>query len=198
MISYAFKNLLLLSIFLTGSLAMAADETTALKWNGNVTIDGKVMKSQGEKIKQGATVEAKGEYSFIDMRLGDGSLVRLSNGKVVTTSLAPKKSILTLISGKLYNYIQKAAGQSYAVRTKSAVMGVRGTKFMVSEDDKKTYVCVCEGAVEAKKTDKSENVLIKEYEDLDVLKDKSLNKPKKAAQTMVDTVKSVFQDMGIH
>ena len=204
-------NISLLISVLFSSAVFATGEATVLRWQGAVTIDGVVLQHKGALVKQGANISALGAHDFVDLRLGDGSLVRLKEGQLKTTKVSATQNVFELLTGKLYSLIQKASqADSFMVQTKSAVMGVRGTKFMVQEETSKTYLCVCEGSVAAKtKTTKAQNakgagtggdgagdaVIVRKNEDIDMYPTQALTKPKAASAQMAAMVLGEFEQM---
>ncbi len=189
-------NLLCLSAFFYTSSCFSQDSAVVHRWKGSVVVNGKKIQSNGSKIPEGATIEAQADGSFIDLKLADQSLVRLVHGKVRADNLSSSKNIFTLLSGKLYSYIQKTARpDSFMVHTKTAVMGVRGTKFVVEESTEKSYLCVCEGLVHVSKKDKAKSFVdVAMHEDLDIVLGKELNKPKES-KMMSSMAEDVFKDM---
>lgn len=69
-----------------------------------------------------------------------------------------------LIRGVLYSYLKPDSKQKLHVKAQSASFGVRGTKFFLSyKAGKDPYLCVCDGAVEAKNA--THSVIVKPGQD---------------------------------
>lgn len=108
---------------------------------------------EGEFIKTGAG-------SMLEVKLGDGSIMRLAPNTTLRVGLAKvdesdadkSKGQHKLTAGKMWAKITKSVGteSKFSVRTENAVAGVRGTTFRVNaEEDGSTLVKVYEGAVAA-------------------------------------------------
>jgi len=107
-----------------------ADSATVLKFDGNVTVNGKKIKA-GAKIAVGSEVIARGEKSYIDIKMGDDT-VKLKDGKLIINNLKNTDRTIDLIKGVLFARIKKkimdkskSKERRFRVRTKTAVMGVR-------------------------------------------------------------------------
>ncbi len=92
------------------------------------------------------------------VEVGTGGLVVLKNTQetikltensvlVPSTLNVQGESVVDLLRGGLVAHVNKKA---FKVRTRTASMGVRGTRFFVSEVGKDLWMCVKEGEVEVK------------------------------------------------
>lgn len=121
---------------------------------------------QNDKIKTGS-------HAYVEILIDDGSLLKLEeNAEMTLSELSADsetkriESTLSLWIGRLLSNIVKFthARSRFAVRTPTAVMGVRGTEFVVeTKDSEQTDVGVFEGAVAVGGLDK-EGALLKESE----------------------------------
>ncbi|MGZ3787502.1 MAG: FecR domain-containing protein [Bacteriovorax sp.] len=154
-----------------------------------------------EKIKEGAeiaegmevSVPKKGDY--IEVKFQNGHLVRFVGAKVKVEKLNPKNTLFELIKGKIFSAIKPLTqNETYGIKTRQASFAVRGTQFMIEEEKKQTYLCVCEGVVNAKTAKGS--VDVNKDEDVTIAPKREL-KATLAAKSMVDMTKNVFKDMGL-
>jgi hypothetical protein len=104
-------------------------------------LDVKIPLKRGDEVKLG-TVISTSKRSFARIRFEDDSIVTIApKSKILLTQKnknTPK--ILTLVAGKIRAEVIRQAnqGQRYKlyVKTRSATLGVRGTEFVVSYNDK--------------------------------------------------------------
>ena len=155
-----------------------------------------------EKIKEGAEVAEGMEINipkkgdFIEIKFQNGHLVRFTEAKVLVEKLNPKNTLFNLIKGKIYSAIKPLTqDETFQVKTKRVSFGVRGTKFLIEESKKQSYLCVCEGVVSAKSL-KGE-VDVKKDEDLTLAKAAGELKASLATKNMMMLSNQVFTEMGI-
>lgn len=171
--------------------ALAAIGTIG-KIHGKVFVDGKEAKLQ-QKIEPNSQVKAQDKKSFVVINFFNGSRVLLRNGQVSFKGSEGKDSVMDLASGELFSYLRENAGLSQKVKTKNAVMGVRGTKFYVKESEADTYLCVCDGKVEI--TNEKSTALVSKNEDVRAVKGVTFSKS--AANAMMqDMAWDGFEEMG--
>lgn len=129
------------------------------------------------RVDEGGLVVLKGD---------DGSVVKLIEGaSLEVTKLDPLKpggqTVYSLVKGAAFFQFPKNKNRKAGVRTKTVVMGVRGTEFFVSHgsdanaDD--VWMCVNEGlvAVDTSKTDKE--VLVKAGQGVRIQAGQSISTP---------------------
>lgn len=158
-------RLVLFSVFsvLVSASAHAIDAggATVLKLVGKITCAGKDLKV-GDTLKgEDEITVPKSPNAHVDLKLSEGHIVRLKEGtQFKLGSFEKGLRILTLTKGKTFVHFKKSPeAHNLEVRTKAVVAGVRGTKFNVAIDDiMGTYICVCEGAVEARQGSISKTV----------------------------------------
>lgn len=169
-------------------------EATVTRWSGEASVGGKPA-AIGMIVPVGTEVRA-GDKSFVEFKLSSGHTMRLEHGKMVVRALpgAKPQSLFELASGRIYSFVQKLrSGEEVNIFTRSGIMGVRGTKYMVDETGEKTYICVCEGTVSVQNPHGTASIAA--GEDMDLYGDK---KPatKPASDQMFNMVADVFTDMG--
>jgi len=150
---FLFLNCLLLFITLTPSTLAQTNEPIAIikSFKGDVFIDENRipddMVKQRVPLHSGAKIKAQGQDSIVIVEYTDKSRYMLIDGELTITTLEPQRSILSLIKGMLFNYINPESSHQFKVQTKRGSFGVRGTKFWLQEDERESYLCVCEGVV---------------------------------------------------
>ncbi len=126
-----------------------SQEATLVTFKGEVTLN-KSKIEEGQKnlpINRGAALEAIGPNSFFIVQYKNGSRFMVKNGRIIVKELKADNTEVSLLTGTIFSYINPKAAQKFKVKTKRASFGVRGTKFWLQEDDKESYLCVCEGVV---------------------------------------------------
>lgn len=118
----------------------------------------------GEILKVGDAPD-----SLVDLKFPEGHQVRLKAGTIFNLEAGPAKTrLVRLMRGRAFVHFQKGPdAKDFKVITRTAVSGVRGTKFVTEVDAVKgTYICVCEGVVEVQKPDGGAKQLVKKGQDL--------------------------------
>lgn len=158
-----------------------------VKVNDKEVVEGAVAKSKD-------TISAEGKGSSVQITFDDKSRTLLRNGKlVIREDDIEKKSIISLLGGIIFVSKEKSQ-RDLIVKTKFAVMGIRGTKFFVEEKETDSYLCVCEGAVEIQNL--KSTAIVEKDEDVMV----SLGKPFKktsAKKEMRQIAREGFIEMGV-
>lgn len=189
--SFLFSLSLITSVF-AGEGFMAVANVS--KISGTAFINKEKIKV-GAEIAEGMEVSIPKKGDYIEVKFQNGHLVRFVGAKVKVEKLNPKNTLFSLLKGKIFSAIKPLTqNETYEIKTKQASFGVRGTQFMIEEDKKQSYLCVCEGVVNAKTAKGS--VDVKKDEDVTIAPKREL-KATLAAQSMVDMTKAVFKDMGI-
>ncbi|MCG8481191.1 MAG: PQQ-binding-like beta-propeller repeat protein [Spirochaetales bacterium] len=114
--------------------------------------EGEMLAEIGETFLSGETLSTTDGYAELQvgtlgtLRIQEHSVVRLDD---IVLSLGASHVDLRVVQGGLLNRVERlAAGESYRVRTETAVMGVRGTQFRVFVgEDQQTRLAVGEGRV---------------------------------------------------
>jgi len=121
----------------------------------NIILDGKKTGAEvGAVVKNGAKVET-GAGAFVDIYFGDNAVRVLENslveiGSVVTNMKDnTEKSEYTVEKGKMFSRVTKklAKGDEFTIKTPTTIAGVRGTEFLVSEENGKGMVACIDGKV---------------------------------------------------
>ncbi len=176
--------------FLFCSIIWAQAQTVeVVKIKGEAYHERKPLKV-GSHIKEGQHVEVK--KGFIQFKFSDGSKMLLKNGKAKVELARKDKNSIQLIKGTLFK--AKSGATKFSVKTPKAVFAVRGTKFFLQEEEKSSYLCVCEGVVSVK--NKRGAINIRKDEDIHVYSGQDLKKTK-ATIGMVNMAWDGFAIMGI-
>jgi len=127
---------------------------------GDVKIvsEGKTVSANvGDKIVQGMTVKT-GPKAIADIYF-EGSVIRILEKssvvmKELIKNLKENKELTELYveNGKVFSKVTRklTTGEKFRVNTPTAVAGVRGTEFLVSEEDGKSTIACIEGKVAVK------------------------------------------------
>lgn len=181
------------------SFSALCSDFSIKRFSGDVVIDNVKLTKKNQKnvkLNEGSTIVANGKKSFVQVRSDLGSVFLVRNGKLVLTSVSAKKTSVQLVKGKFFHYFNKAKKREFTVKTKNAVMGVRGTKYMVQASEDKTYLCVCEGKVAINKKDNAKEYLIKKDFDIDIETGKETRAPRDASKMMKEVSYGEFASMG--
>jgi len=106
----------------------------------------------GDLLKEGDQIQTY-EKSRIRILLNNDIAIQLGpNSKITLTEEKEGPVIIQLIKGALYSRIKpqvkKANEERYQVKTSLTSIGVRGTTFFVSYEDKdKVFICDCMGEI---------------------------------------------------
>lgn len=137
------------------ALKKKQDAATA-KQNANKITERTVF--YGQDLKDGQTLKS-GLHERINIELGDGSVITLEpNSSIMLTKLNEYETL----KGK-FDFIFKSIlkGQRpIRIRSRTAVIGVRGTKFTTLVDNSKTMLQVTEGLVDASTVDGKKTVKV--------------------------------------
>ena len=194
-----FKSLVV-ALFLSMTLSLNA--FAGFMQVANVTkIQGKAF-INGEKIKVGAEVAEGMEVNipkkgdFLEVKFQNGHLVRFSEAHIKVEVLNPKNTLFNLLKGKIFSAIKPLTqNETFEIKTKRLSFAVNGTKFMVEENKKQSYICVEDGVV-ITKSSKSQ-VEVKKDEDLTLANANDELKATVAAKSSVNAINKVFTAMGV-
>jgi hypothetical protein len=162
----------LLMTLLISQVAFAAQTARVLFVKGNVTQlspgakNAKQVK-RGDLYKEDTSV-LTGEKSIVKLKFADNSVMNLGpKSKVVVSKLPQKKpNMISLLTGTIKAEVDKkdTGKNKMIVKTRSAVMGIRGTKFQASYNavNKNTSLVTVEGKVAMVKKDVVAKQVIKE------------------------------------
>lgn len=195
--SYFYLSISFVTLFLL-SFETLAEDAKIVRFKGKVTVNKTRVRSK-IKVKEGSVVKAHGSRSFVQLKFKDGSMVLLRDGelRIAKKENTGKKkgTVLGLAKGVLFSFAHgdKEEAEPLRINTSRASFAVRGTKFFLQEDNKYSYLCVCEGTVEAKNN--QGRVLVSRGEDIHVRTGKKLVKHK-APDVMWKIAWEGFVDMG--
>jgi hypothetical protein len=133
----------------------------------------------GDEITQGMKIETIGAKSFADVFIGDYIIKILGNTVVDVKKLfedykeTNKQVNFTVEKGKLFSRIttKLAKGDVYEVKTPTATAAVRGTEFLVSEDEGKSNVACLSGFVSVlnDSLEDSKPLVLEQKEETDII-----------------------------
>ena len=190
----------LISVFSLSSGAFASGaKVTAV--SGTVRYNGKIVKV-GDELERNGEIEVGPEKeASVDLKYPQGHLVRLKSQSKMRIEESKDGGLvdLNLIRGKIYAHLLKEKGaEKFHIKTKAVVAGVRGTKFLVEENESKgSYVCVCEGSVEVTGTGEHQADgarIVNAGEDIWARPGKTMGKPK-VDEDMSKQTSSEFESM---
>jgi hypothetical protein len=187
------KNLVL-SICLMSSIVHAA---ILERFHGTVTVDG-APAEKGMVLIEGNQLKAKTEKSFFVVKFDNGSKAMVRHGNLVLDFMDYKQDKVELISGAMSVFVKpQKKKREFNIKTKTAIMGVRGTKFWLKQDEakKEAYLCVCEGKVEVTSRKTKKKVMVAKDQDIHVGVDGKL-KVKKAGKDMITMAEAGLRDLG--
>lgn len=188
------NNIFIVLLFTFFTVSTLASEIAIVRTSGKVLVNGVALNSKTEIIS-GDTVEAIGKKSFIQLKTKFGSVFLIRNGKIILEKFTKRSSLVSLLAGKFFHFYNKNVSKKvFKVKTRNAVMGVRGTKYMLDAKKNETYLCVCQGIVSAKLKD-SQNIHMVNAGD-DILLRKSSARKKRASSQMMTMAKNEFKAMG--
>ncbi|MEO0335380.1 MAG: FecR family protein [Pseudomonadota bacterium] len=192
------KLIAFLLLFTFNLQSFAEDNVKVLSVKGLVSYDGEYIK-KGQTLSTGKVLDASGK-SYVVIEYPGGRKLQLKSARAKINSMGSKESEIELLAGKLFGWFKpsikkKKATRPFRIQTRGVVAGVRGTKFMIEELSKKTYLCVCEGEVAINKGD--QQVALKKGFDLwDKVGQSSLKEPAYAQTAMLDRVAESVSEMG--
>lgn len=148
----------MIALALGFSLTSVADSLKVKKLSGSAKYDGHAIKA-GDEVPAGGLLEVGAEPdAYVDLLFSEGHHMRLKKGAKlkINGEKTASPTRFELIIGQLFGYfVPGKNAEKIKIETKAAVAGVRGTKYLIEEDEKKgTYICVCEGVVAVNATDK--------------------------------------------
>lgn len=163
-----------LLVLCAGCKKKAADESVKVKRTafvnftvGDVTVETAGVKAKavlGGEITEGSKI-ITGAKSFADIAV-DGSVIKIlenttADMRQLFADALGEHSELFLEQGKALVRISKKLGKgdSYRITTPTSVAAVRGTEFLVSEEEGASYIGCVEGTVEVRKAEDGEKTI---------------------------------------
>jgi hypothetical protein len=190
-------KLISITILLLSCTNLFAVEFSIKRHFGVIKINGKQLSST-MKLKVGDRIEAVGKKSFVQIKNDLGSVFLLRNGELKLELFNSDESLVSLRSGKFFHYFNKKLNykRKFKVKTRHAIMGVRGTKYMVTTSADEDYLCVCKGLVWAKKNNMNKEFEIGANEDLYLYSGKKTSLKNKSSPQMISMTSKEFSEMG--
>ncbi len=187
-------KLLLSLCFLLISFRALAIDVSVFYAKGNVKIidlEGNEKKAlKGETVTEGEKI-ITGKKSFVILKIDSHSIHRVEESSSLLISKLPyhfknsdeleQGGSFYLEVGTIFSEIFKKSGNnSHEIRTKNSIMGVRGTKFMVSKDkDDHTWLSVEHGEVEVKNEQTNHHDVVINKQSIVIENDKYFTQPKR-------------------
>lgn len=110
--------------------------------NGEVSVNGKPAR-EGNPIMRGDTVST-GAGAHAVYVLGDNAFLQRANSRV-DFGESPVATFMRVVTGGLLSVFGKGGRQ---IATPTATIGIRGTGCYIETEARKSYFCLCFGAVE--------------------------------------------------
>lgn len=161
----SFKNYVLVALVLSSFSSLAAPRAQVLLMRGNVTklapnTTKATLVKKGEWLAEDTSLVTS-DKSFVKIKFEDRSTMNLGpNSKVVINKMPVKEAnMVNLLTGIIKAEVKKKSPKEsknkMLVKTRSAVMGVRGTKFQSTYNprNKRTALVTIEGKVAMAKQD---------------------------------------------
>lgn len=149
------------------------------------TTDGKIIKvNVGDAVTQGMVIKT-GSKSVVDIYFNSSVIRILEKSSVVMKELVKdlqsnkELSEFYVENGKLFSKVSRklVEGEKFSVTSPTAVAGVRGTEFLVEEDNGKSKISCIEGTVAVKEPEKAdtEYVLVEAGKEAEIEKGKPVS-----------------------
>ncbi len=120
-----------------------------LKFSGDVEIvnakgEARVVKQADQPLNEMDTIVTK-KGARIVVQFDDGALSVLDEKSRLRVE---KTSWFSYLGGKVYFTFKKVFGESRRIKTRAATLGIRGTTFIISDNEKGESVALKEGSLE--------------------------------------------------
>jgi hypothetical protein len=173
-----------------------------------IIIDGekKAPAKVGDIVKKGMVIET-GPSSFVDIYFQENAVKILEKSSVRISDLAidlkdgSEKTGFNVYRGRAFMKVAKklAKNDSFSVTTPTATAGVRGTEFLVSEDNGTGLVVCVDGAVrvESEVSPDQKAVLVPEDKEVVVRKDMPMTVKDISAENrrLIEDIRKDFREM---
>lgn len=197
--SFVLALLIVPFVFVATAAPSAQPEIVTV--HGNVLYNGRPADT-GLSLSEHDTLRNTGsETSYVDVAFPEGHRIRFRNAHVEFESLGNKLT-LDLSQGKMFPAIQPDTSyrRNVKIKTPQAIMGIRGTKFLVEASQTETYTCVCEGAVTLQRrgfwdSGIGREIVVRSGYDFHLYEDRPLATPRRNNR-MVTITWDEFDDMG--
>jgi hypothetical protein len=160
-----------------------------------ISKEGKEEKAKvGDAIKQGMKIKTVGKKSTAEIYFGENAIKILGDTiveiKTLVTSVeaGSEESLFYVEKGQLFSKVAQklSKGDSYNVKTPTTTAGVRGTDFLISEEEGKGNVAVLNGAVEVLNNSLADKppVVVSDKEEVDVVAGEDMVKKQLSADRL--------------
>ncbi|MBN1500399.1 MAG: FecR domain-containing protein [Spirochaetes bacterium] len=137
-------------------------------------IDGASEKpaNPGDTVSQGMKISTRSDKALIDIYI-DENVIRLSGktelefSKLFQSSDGTSEQVqLNLVKGSVFSKVVRklAKHDEFSIKTPTAVASVRGTEFMVEQDEQKASISCLDGMVAVKDIQTDQEIIIAENE----------------------------------
>ncbi len=142
--------------------------------------DGTEAKAQiGDAIKEGMTIKTVGPKSIAEIYFGENAVKILGDTVIKVEKLLSnvsdntEESSFIVEKGRMFSKVTKklAKGDSYQVKTPTAIAAVRGTDFLVTQEDDKANVACLDGLLEVlnQSLATGQPIVLEEKQEVDVV-----------------------------
>ena len=174
-----------------GFISCKKDQVTSVNYEGlinfmagevKIVAGGQTVAAKiGDAVKQGMTIKT-GPKAVVDIYFGTNVVRILENSSVVMTELVRnvadnrENSEFYVENGKMFSKVTRKLvdGEKFKVTTPTSVAGVRGTEFLVSEDEGKSNVACIDGVVVVKESGSDDST----YKEVEAGKEANIEKGK--------------------
>jgi ferric-dicitrate binding protein FerR (iron transport regulator) len=121
-------------------------------YKGKITVNSQAVVAINKEIKPGDVIETTPDSSC-DITVNEKNILRIKPDTKLILNISGKESTIQLEKGWLAGVTKKVFTREgkFTVKTPTVVASVRGTSFCLKvENEKSTYFCVCNGAIELK------------------------------------------------
>lgn len=142
---------------------------------------------KGSFLEQGTRIHV-GDKGLVVLKGGDGSVVKLEEGasmEITKLSMSSKENetLYTLVKGSGFFEFPKNKKRKAGVRTKTAALGIRGTRFFVAHGKEEgkgqdVWMCVDEGLVAVATSSTKTPVIVKAGEGVKLAQGLDVSAPK--------------------
>ncbi len=156
--------------------------------------DGKELDLKvGDSVKEGMKIKTTGKKSIVDVYFGENAIKILGDTVVDIKKLIldvnknSEQSELFVEKGQVFSKIKKLSKEDdYKVKTPTSTAGVRGTDFLVTQEDGKANIACLDGKVEVLNPTKADAkpVMLDGKEEVDVLSGQDMVKKQLSADRL--------------
>lgn len=217
------KRITVALLVLAAALQFASctkSKTTTVNYEGlinflagdvKIVSDGNAVAAKvGDSVKQGMTIKT-GPKAVVDVFFGDNVVRILENSSVVITELVrnvadnKENTEFYVQNGKMFSKVTRKLtdGEKFKVSTPTSVAAVRGTEFMVSEEENSSNIACIDGVVIVKESGSDDST----YKEVEAGKEANVEKGKPVTvadlkeqnraniQKIKDDIKAIREDI---